>query len=77
MEQRNKLVKICASCKRILGEDDLWYEWIEGMSDLSKERISHGICPDCIQSLYPNVSKYIDEQSVSPPADLLQESLPK
>lgn len=47
------LLPICASCKRIRDEDGYWNEletYIEAHSDIV---FSHGICPECIEKLYP------------------------
>ena len=47
------LIPICASCKRIRDEDGYWNEleaYIEAHSDIV---FSHGICPECIEKLYP------------------------
>jgi hypothetical protein len=44
---------VCSGCKRLkLGHR----EWIEVTGDLAlvyPERLSHGICPECIETLYP------------------------
>jgi rubrerythrin len=47
------LLPICASCKQIRDEDGGWIQlesYIEAHSDIV---FSHGICPDCIEKLYP------------------------
>jgi hypothetical protein len=49
------LLPICASCKNIRDDKGYWGK-IEGYlaahSDLT---ISHGMCPDCMQKLYPDL----------------------
>tara|TARA_B100000614_G_scaffold232549_1_gene227252 strand:- start:813 stop:1604 length:792 start_codon:yes stop_codon:yes gene_type:complete len=47
------LLPICASCKRIRDDHGLWNQielYIENHSDAE---FSHGICPECVQRLYP------------------------
>ncbi len=50
------LLPICASCKKIRDDKGYW-EQLEGyISKHSDATFSHGICPDCMETLYP---KYI------------------
>ena len=49
------LLLICCSCKKIRNEDGLWQvveEYIENHSDV---KFSHGICPECVNKLYPEI----------------------
>ena len=47
------LVPICANCKKIRDDSGYWQE-VEGyISDHSETEFSHGLCPDCMQELYP------------------------
>jgi len=50
------ILPICASCKKIRNEQGT-YESIETyISDHSEAKFSHGICPQCAQVLYPELS---------------------
>ncbi|MCG8552479.1 MAG: response regulator [Desulfobacterales bacterium] len=46
-------VAICASCKKIRGEDNQWAD-IEKVFD--HLIFSHGICPACCEKLYPDIN---------------------
>jgi len=51
------LIPICSSCHKIRDDNGYWQrleEYIEAHSDAE---FSHGICPDCMKSLYPRVNK--------------------
>ena len=49
---------ICASCKKIRDDQGYWNQIEEYISDHSEAQFSHGICPDCMRSLYP---EYADD----------------
>jgi len=54
----NRLLPICANCKKIRDDTGYW-EQLEGyISKHSDAKFSHGICPDCMNELYPDVVKY-------------------
>lgn len=51
------LLPICASCKKIRDDKGFWTQvetYIEAHSDAT---FSHGICPECFEKLYPEISK--------------------
>ncbi len=49
------LVPICANCKKIRDDKGYWNQIEEYITDHSDAEFSHGICPDCIKVLYPEV----------------------
>jgi hypothetical protein len=49
------LLPICANCKKIRDSDDYWHEVEDYISSHSEADFSHGICPDCMKKLYPEV----------------------
>ncbi|HEX4929239.1 MAG TPA: hypothetical protein VFV62_00920 [Gaiellaceae bacterium] len=54
VEVLSGLLAMCASCKRIRGEDDHW-EPVEAYLQRHGEiSVSHGICPGCANELYPD-----------------------
>ncbi len=56
------LLPICASCKKIRDDKGYWNQ-IEGyIQQHSNAQFSHGICPDCIQKLYPDLYKDCDDE---------------
>ena len=56
------LLPICASCKKIRDDKGYWNQieiYIEQHSDAL---FSHGICPDCLKSLYPGLYQKMKEE---------------
>ncbi|RME99092.1 MAG: PAS domain-containing protein [Chloroflexi bacterium] len=47
------LLPICASCKKIRDEQGQWHQLEEYIQTNSEAEFSHGICPECRKSLYP------------------------
>ncbi len=48
---------ICSNCKKIRDDNGEWEQMEMYISKRSEAQFSHGICPDCMQSLYGNVLK--------------------
>ena len=49
------LIPICAACKNIRDDQGFWHH-VEGyISKHSDAKFSHGVCPDCMKKLYPEV----------------------
>jgi PAS domain S-box-containing protein len=51
------LLPICASCKKIRDEHETWQVLEAYIQTHSEAKFSHGICPDCLQKLYPEQYK--------------------
>ena len=49
------LLPICASCKRIQRSDDVWQSLEAYIQAHSEASFSHGLCPSCLVSLYPEL----------------------
>lgn len=49
------IIPICASCKKIRDDTGYWNQVEEYLRDHSEARFSHGICPDCMERLYPDL----------------------
>jgi uncharacterized paraquat-inducible protein A len=50
------LLPICANCKRIRDDHGDWQQVEVYISKHSQAEFSHGICPQCLQNLYPEIS---------------------
>ena len=46
-------LSICASCKKIRDDKVYWNQVERYISEHSEAEFSHGICPECMRSLYP------------------------
>jgi hypothetical protein len=55
------LLPICASCKKIRDDKGYWNQIEVFIRDHSDAEFSHGICPDCIQQLYPELQVPLSE----------------
>ncbi len=56
------LVPICANCKKIRDDDGFWQEVEHYISAHTEADFSHGICPDCMKELYPQVYDRMKEE---------------
>jgi hypothetical protein len=51
------LVPICANCKSIRDDQGYWQQVEQYVASHSEAEFTHGICPDCIKKLYPELVK--------------------
>ncbi len=49
------IIPICASCKKIRDDEGSWNPIEPFIEDNSELEFSHGICPDCMNQLYPGI----------------------
>ena len=49
------LLPICASCKKIRDDKGYWNQLEAYIHEHSEVKFSHGICPECMQKLYPDL----------------------
>jgi PAS domain S-box-containing protein len=49
------LLPICSHCKKIRNDDGYWDQVEDFIQDHSEAMFSHGICPECISRLYPDM----------------------
>lgn len=57
IKQLQKMIPICASCKKIRDEDG-WQDFESYISKKTDTTFSHSICPDCSEKLYSNETWY-------------------
>lgn len=65
------LLPICASCKKIRDDKGDWNHIESYISKHSEAQFSHGICPQCMEKLYPDyysqhVKETLHEDKVNP-----------
>jgi hypothetical protein len=51
------LLPICASCKKIRNDGGYWEQIEIYIRDRSEAEFSHGLCPECLERLYPKTSE--------------------
>jgi len=54
------LLPICANCKKIRDDEGYWHQVETYIQAHSDTEFSHGICPECVNKLYPEFSDEID-----------------
>jgi ligand-binding sensor domain-containing protein len=53
VKQLSGLLPICANCKKLRDDKGYWSELESYLTEHTDARFSHGICPDCMKTLYP------------------------
>ena len=49
------LLPICAGCKKIRDDQGYWEQVEAYIQSHSEATFTHGLCPDCIRKLYPEL----------------------
>jgi len=57
IKQLKGIIPICSSCKKIRDDQGFWHQVESYLQSRSDAEFSHGICPDCMKKLYPNLGK--------------------
>jgi PAS domain S-box-containing protein len=59
----NGLLPICASCKKIRNDGGYWEQVETYIRSRSNAEFTHGICPDCVRSLYPEYESILQNSA--------------
>lgn len=62
------LLPICAHCKRIRDDSGYWHQVERYITDHSQASFTHGICPQCLQEIYPEVADKVQPEAAAPEA---------
>lgn len=54
---------ICSSCKQVRDESGDWIDLDAYIRDNSDTQFSHGVCPQCMEMLYPDILKVIRKKN--------------
>lgn len=49
------LIPICAACKKIRDDEGYWEHVEQYIEARTLAEFTHGLCPDCVQKLYPEI----------------------
>jgi CheY-like chemotaxis protein len=63
------LVPICAHCKKIRNDTGFWQRMESYIESHSMARVSHSLCPDCVQTFYPDLPSSRDGAQSDPPPE--------
>ena len=50
-----QLLPMCVSCKKVRDDGGFWKEVESYLDQYSSATVSHGLCPDCADALYPGI----------------------
>jgi two-component system, response regulator PdtaR len=51
----SQLLRACAGCRKIQDEQGQWHQMESYLTEHSDLTFSHGLCPECSHSLYPDI----------------------
>ncbi len=51
------LLPICCSCKKVRDDKGYWSQIENYITEHSEAEFSHGLCPDCLEKLYPEYGR--------------------
>jgi len=60
IQELSGLLPICSACKKIRDDQGYWNQIDHYIAEHAKVQFSHSICPDCAESLYPDIALYYD-----------------
>jgi len=63
VKQLSGLLPMCASCKKIRDDKGYWNQLEAYISEHSEADFSHGICPECVEKLYPEYAHAFNSQT--------------
>lgn len=58
---RDAILIVCAGCVRLKIDKDEWTPLTKGLAAAITDTVSHGICPDCLHALYPELAARVLE----------------
>jgi len=56
------LLPICASCKKVRDDKGYWNQIEAYIQDHSEAEFSHGLCPECIKKLFPELHGFREKE---------------
>jgi CheY-like chemotaxis protein len=57
VKQLSGLIPICSKCHKIRDDQGFWQSLEEYIMENSDALVSHGLCPDCLKGLYPDLDE--------------------
>ncbi len=61
MKSSEEYITVCASCTRIRSAGGVWFHNTDMLKRFSHNRISHSICRECAERLYPELYEHTAE----------------
>lgn len=60
IRELRSILPICAYCRRVRDDDDYWHTVEAYLAHHAKARYSHGICPECAETVFADLSSEAD-----------------
>jgi transcriptional regulator with GAF, ATPase, and Fis domain len=60
------ILPMCSHCRKVRDDEGVWSRLEAYVMDHAGTHFSHGLCPDCLRELYPEIADEIIEQLNSP-----------
>lgn len=57
MVELRQMVPMCANCRRVRDDNDYWQRVEDYLYKHTALRFTHGLCPECLQALYGEMSQ--------------------
>lgn len=67
IENLSDLIPICSHCKKIRDDDGYWQRVESYIAKHMKVRLSHGLCPECLQEHYSEYMEPLGDEETDPP----------
>lgn len=61
ISQLRGILPICASCKKIRNDQGYWQKVEEYLRERAHIKFTHGLCPDCFDTLYPELKRFREQ----------------
>ena len=63
------IICICCGCGSIKNESGVWARDLDYRRLLPSNRLSHGICPACVERIYPELAEVLAERALAAKAE--------
>lgn len=50
------MITLCSNCGRLKVSEKHYIDCAVDLSEVKEGQVSHGICPDCVRELYPELA---------------------
>lgn len=63
------ILPICSHCRKVRDDEGVWSRLEAYVADHTDTRFTHGLCPDCLRELYPEIADEIIKKMDLPDKD--------
>ena len=63
LNELKNMLPICSSCKKIRCDKGFWHQVENYIREHFDAEFTHGICPDCLKNLYPDLYDSINSEN--------------